>query len=86
MDVKLKKLIQIVNGGRRCGGDRRNYSYSLHFPERRRGNERRGIVDRRKTSRIKIVRIRCFRNGNASPEAIVFHHFLRESDEDKKPT
>ena len=48
----LKELILIDNGGRRWGGDRRNYSYSLHIPERRSGNERRSGADRRKTSRI----------------------------------
>ncbi len=29
------------NGGRRCGLDRRQFSYSGHVPERRSGEERR---------------------------------------------
>ena len=51
----LKKVISLDNGGRRSGGDRRNYSYTLHIPERRSGRERRSGEDRRKTPRIKIV-------------------------------
>ena len=51
----LKKVISLDNGGRRSGGDRRNYSYTLHIPERRSGKERRSGEDRRKTPRIKII-------------------------------
>jgi hypothetical protein len=50
-----KKVISIDNGGRRSGGDRRNYSYSLHIPERRSGQDRRSGEDRRKSPRVKIV-------------------------------
>lgn len=42
------------NGGRRSGGDRRTYSYTLHVPERRNGNDRRESIDRRKAPRYKI--------------------------------
>ena len=42
------------NGGRRSGGDRRTYSYTLHVPERRTGTERREGKDRRKAPRYKI--------------------------------
>jgi hypothetical protein len=41
------------NGGRRIGVDRRNFSYSLHIPERRSRDDRRAEVNRRKTNRIK---------------------------------
>ncbi len=51
----FKKVISIDNGGRRSGGDRRNYSYTLHIPERRSGKDRRSGEDRRKTPRIKII-------------------------------
>ena len=52
----LKKLTDVDNGGRRSGGDRRNYSYSLHIPERREGDDRRNDDDdRRKAARIKIL-------------------------------
>ena len=51
----LKKVISLDNGGRRSGGDRRNYSYTLHIPERRSGKDRRSGEDRRKTPRIRIV-------------------------------
>ena len=36
------------NGGRRSGIDRRRFSYTNHFPERRSGENRRNRVDRRK--------------------------------------
>ena len=39
------------NGGRRIGIERRNFSYSLHIPERRFDNDRRKIKDRRETFR-----------------------------------
>ncbi|MBU4426181.1 MAG: hypothetical protein L6406_16065 [Desulfobacterales bacterium] len=35
------------NGGRRLGGDRRRFSYSVHIPERRPGSDRRSGLDRR---------------------------------------
>jgi len=49
----LERLISLDNGGRRSGGDRRNYSYTLHIPERRNGNDRRSGEDRRKIPRTK---------------------------------
>jgi hypothetical protein len=53
MNDALKELNSLDNGGRRSGGDRRNYSYTLHIPERRIGKERRSGKDRRKSPRIK---------------------------------
>ena len=50
-----KKVVSLDNGGRRSGGDRRNFSYTLHIPERRSGKDRRSGEDRRKTPRIKII-------------------------------
>jgi hypothetical protein len=35
------------NGGRRSGIERRQFAYSDHVPERRSGNDRRKVVDRR---------------------------------------
>jgi len=35
------------NGGRRLGVDRREFSYTLHIPERRQDENRRTRVDRR---------------------------------------
>ena len=52
----FKKVLSIDNGGRRSGGDRRNYSYTLHIPERRSGKDRRSGEDRRKAPRIKIFK------------------------------
>ena len=49
----LERLISLDNGGRRSGGDRRNYSYTLHIPERRNGKDRRSGDDRRKVQRKK---------------------------------
>ena len=40
-------------GGRRIGVDRRNFTYSLHIPERRSRNDRRVNDKRRKTNRMK---------------------------------
>jgi len=40
------------NGGRRCGPDRRQFSYSDHVPERRSGEERRSGKDRREGPRL----------------------------------
>ncbi len=54
----FKKVLSIDNGGRRSGGDRRNYSYTLHIPERRSGKDRRSGEDRRKAPRIKIFKNR----------------------------
>ena len=51
----FKKIISLDNGGRRSSGDRRNYSYTLHIPERRSGKDRRSGEDRRKSPRVKIV-------------------------------
>jgi hypothetical protein len=51
----LEQLIILDNGGRRSGGDRRNYSYTLHIPERRNGPDRRSGTDRRKLPRAKEV-------------------------------
>jgi hypothetical protein len=48
-----KKFVLIDNGGRRTGGDRRNYSYSIHLPERRARNDRRCGKDRRRYPRYK---------------------------------
>jgi hypothetical protein len=36
------------NGGRRSGIERRSFSYTNYFPERRSGKDRRNGVDRRK--------------------------------------
>ncbi len=49
----LNRHISLDNGGRRSGGDRRNYSYTLHIPERRNGNNRRCAEDRRRIPRTK---------------------------------
>ena len=37
----------IDNGGRRSGIDRRQFSYSIHIPEARKGSDRRQDADRR---------------------------------------
>jgi len=51
----LEQLVILDNGGRRSGGDRRNYSYTLHIPERRSGEDRRNGSDRRQFPRAKEV-------------------------------
>ena len=37
----------VDNGGRRLGIERRHFNYSHYFPERREGDERRCIQERR---------------------------------------
>jgi hypothetical protein len=49
-----EKLNEFDNGGRRSGTERRNYSYSLYIPDRRREKDRRAGKDRRKKPRVKI--------------------------------
>jgi hypothetical protein len=39
------------NSGRRLGVDRRQFNYTMHFPERRSGKERRSGLDRRQKPR-----------------------------------
>ena len=51
----LVRRISSDNGGRRTGGDRRNYSYTLHIPERRKGKDRRTSDDRRKLPRTRSL-------------------------------
>lgn len=51
----LEQLVILDNGGRRSGGDRRNYSYTLHIPERRNGHDRRNGGYRRKFPKAKEV-------------------------------
>jgi hypothetical protein len=47
-----EKYLLIDNGGRRSGGDRRAFNYSVHIPERRE-NDRRSGKDRRQFPRYK---------------------------------
>ncbi|MEJ2096217.1 MAG: hypothetical protein P8Y38_03550 [Deltaproteobacteria bacterium] len=48
----LHAMLEIDNKGRRSGIDRRQFSYAVHIPERRSGNERRSGDDRRAKLRI----------------------------------
>jgi hypothetical protein len=54
MSEKGQNTTSTDNGGRRLGGDRRKYSYTLYIPERRRGKDRRDGKDRRMIPRYKI--------------------------------
>ena len=42
----------IDNGGRRLGIERRQFDYSIYFPERREGPDRRMIPERRVDSKF----------------------------------
>ena len=44
--------IMLDNGGRRIGGDGREFSYNAHIPERRSGKDRHSGTDRRIKPRI----------------------------------
>ncbi len=43
--------MSLDNEGRRSGADRRTYTYTEYFPERRTGYDRKFGVDRRKKQR-----------------------------------
>ena len=47
MTKRYGSNIQTYFDDRRYGQDRRNYLYSIHIPERRKGTGRRSIKDRR---------------------------------------
>ena len=50
-DDILEQQASLDNEGRRSGSDRRNFSYTLHIPERRKGGDRRRGDNRRKFRR-----------------------------------
>jgi hypothetical protein len=47
MTRRYESNLKTYFSDRRCGQDRRIYSYALHIPERRTGTDRRFIKDRR---------------------------------------
>jgi hypothetical protein len=47
MDIMAMTVLLTDNGGRRLGIDRRQFSYTNHIPDRRRGHDRRTGLDRR---------------------------------------
>ncbi|OQY13271.1 MAG: hypothetical protein B6I30_03240 [Desulfobacteraceae bacterium 4572_187] len=47
MDIMAMTVLLTDNGGRRIGVDRRQFSYTNHIPDRRRGHDRRTGLDRR---------------------------------------
>ena len=51
----LEQQISLDNGGRRSEGERRNFSYTLHIPERRKRKDRRSGDDRRKFPRAGTI-------------------------------
>lgn len=53
MQELLTISLKYDNGGRRLGIDRRQFSYSVHIPERRLGGDRRCGADRRDKRKLK---------------------------------
>lgn len=51
----LEQQVSLDYKERRSGGDRRNFSYTLHIPERRKSEDRRRDDDRRKFPRTGTV-------------------------------
>ena len=47
-----KRSYLMDNGGRRLGFERREFAYSYYFPERRVGQERRTLSERRNDSKL----------------------------------
>ena len=50
-DCCVNEINLADNGGRRKSGDRRNFCYTIHIPERRLGTDRRAGSDRRQHAR-----------------------------------
>ncbi len=55
-----------LTGGRRMGGDRRDYSYACCLPERRSGLDRRSGKDRRQQSRISSVMVNALKTATTA--------------------
>ena len=49
MNIAAMTIALMDNGGRRFGVDRRQFLYTNHIPDRRRGEDRRSGFDRRST-------------------------------------
>lgn len=49
---QVKDINITDNGGRRKNSDRRNFSYTIHIPERRTNYDRRTGDDRRRDERL----------------------------------
>ena len=56
-----------LTGGRRMGGDRREYSYACCLPERRSGMDRRSGEDRRLQSRISSLMVNADEAATTAP-------------------
>ena len=56
-----------LTGGRRMGGDRREYSYACCLPEQRSGMDRRSGKDRRQQSRITSMLVNADETALAVP-------------------
>jgi len=51
----LEQQVSLDYKERRSTGDRRNFSYTLHIPERRKGEDRRRGDDRRKFPQVGTI-------------------------------
>lgn len=56
-------ILIIDNGGRRLGVDRRQFSYTNHIPDRRRGHDRRTGFDRRDNIDRRSDKVIIIKNG-----------------------
>jgi len=56
-------ILIIDNGGRRLGVDRRQFSYTNHIPDRRRGHDRRTGFDRRDNIDRRNDKVIIIKNG-----------------------
>lgn len=52
--MTLRQFCLPDSRGRRSGIDRRQFSYSVHIPERRCGQDRRSGIDRRSTLMLRM--------------------------------
>ena len=56
-----------LTGGRRMGGDRRDYAYACCLPERRSGLDRRSGRDRRRQCRISSMMVKADETATTAP-------------------
>ncbi|WP_372683702.1 hypothetical protein [Desulfosarcina sp.] len=69
--MQPKRCSDQLTGGRRMGGDRREYSYACCLPERRSGLDRRSGRDRRQQSRISSMMVNDDETATTAPRQLL---------------
>lgn len=63
----IDECSDLLTGGRRMGGERREYAYACCIPERRSGKDRRSGRDRRQQSRITSMMVNADETATTVP-------------------